>query len=195
MTRCDTVAPLYCAKHRFTNSIPPLPWDGSLGEFAEMVHSYVLFMTKYAVLTPPLSDWGAAIAPSRRRVFWVASCVYLGRCFQVFTSVWACKLNILFRFPSEIRRKISSSKSLFFFLFPSQVRARACGGGIIVRNAVSFDGSDSFSDKAGKLVFLLYLLSSGTVLDHSIQGGRTENASQCETEHTSRPLLVSFQNK
>lgn len=118
MTRCDTVAPLYCAKLRFTNSIPPLPWDCSLGEFAEMVHSYVLFMTKYAVLTPPLSDWGTAIAPSRRRVFWVANCVYLGRCFQVFTSVWACQLNILFRFPSEIRRKISSSKSLF----SSQVR-------------------------------------------------------------------------
>lgn len=126
MTRRDTVAPLYCAKHRFTNSIPPLPWDRSLGECAEMLHSYVLFMTKYAVLTPPLSDWGTAIASSWRLVFWVASCVYLGRCFQVFTSVWACKINILFRALRRFGGRFSSSNHTFF---------PVCGGNNCVKRS------------------------------------------------------------
>lgn len=55
-------SPLYCAKREFTNSIPSVSWDRSLGEFAEMLHSYVLFMTKYAVLTLLLSECGFVIA-------------------------------------------------------------------------------------------------------------------------------------
>ena len=67
LSRGDAVlysSPLYCAKHEFTNSIPSLSWDCSLGEFAEMLHSYVLFMTKYAFLTSPLSESGIVIASS-----------------------------------------------------------------------------------------------------------------------------------
>lgn len=60
MTQC--YSPLYCAKCEFTNSIPSLSWDLSLGEIAEMLHSYVLFMTKYAFLTLPLSESGIVIA-------------------------------------------------------------------------------------------------------------------------------------
>lgn len=60
VTQC--YSPLYCAKCEFTNSIPSLSWDLSLGEFAEMLHSYVLFMTKYAFLTLPLSECGIVIA-------------------------------------------------------------------------------------------------------------------------------------
>lgn len=57
-------SPLYCAKREFTNSIPSLSRDLSLGDFSEMLHSYVLFMTKYAFLTLPLSESGILIALS-----------------------------------------------------------------------------------------------------------------------------------
>lgn len=41
---------------------PSLSGDLSLGDLAEMLHSYVLFMTKYAFLTLPLSESGILIA-------------------------------------------------------------------------------------------------------------------------------------
>ena len=60
VTHCYSL--LYCAKYEFTNSFPSLSWDLRLGEFAEMLHSYVLFMTKYAFLIPPLSESQILIA-------------------------------------------------------------------------------------------------------------------------------------
>lgn len=117
----------------------------------------------------------------------------------MFSGVHFCVgLPVKYFIPVPFRDSAEDFLLKITFFFPSSCVCAVCVcvcGGVIVRNAVAFDGSDSFSDKAGKLVFLFYLLSSGTFLDHSMQGGRTENASQCETAHTSRPLQVSFQNK
>lgn len=156
-----------------------------------MLHSYVLFMTKYAVLTPPLSDWGTAIAPSRRRVFWVASCVYLGRCFQVFTPVWACKINILFRALRRFGGRFSSSSLHLFFL--------VCGMGrdnCAKRSFIRYNPFFLTPGKVGKLASFYFISFQALpfLTTRYQEEGRRMHPS-VKRSIASTPLWVSFQNK